>query len=130
MSAIRAERSRLTAAEAQGGDWEIKNPPALAKVLAALKRIQSEFNGAAQVGRVVSMADLIVLGGVVGVEQAARDGGVDVDAPFTPGRTDASQEQTDIESFDALRPRADGFRNFYAGRSSWPRKRRWSTVRR
>ena len=88
-------------------------------MLGALETIQSDHNGAAQGadggGKVVSMADLIVLAGVVGVETAAKDAGVDVEVPFTPGRMDATQEATDVQSFDALRPRADGFRNHYTG---------------
>ncbi len=96
-------------------DWEVNNPPALAKVLQTLERIQSAFNASAQGGKKISMADLIVLAGCAAVEKAAKDGGVPVKVPFTPGRMDASQEQTDAESFEALRPRADGFRNYYTG---------------
>ena len=99
-------------------DWQINNPPVLAKVLGALETIRSDFDGAAQGaagGASVSMADLIVLAGVVGVEQAAKAAGVEMQVPFTPGRMDATQEATDAESFDALRPRADGFRNHYTG---------------
>jgi catalase-peroxidase len=91
-------------------DWEANNPAELAKVLRTLGGIQSEFNGAG--GKQVSLADLIVLGGSAAVEQAARDAGHDIQVPFTPGRTDASQEQTDVESFAVLEPLADGFRNY------------------
>jgi catalase-peroxidase len=92
-------------------DWAVNNPPELAKVLKTLEGIQKEFNAAAG-PRKVSLADLIVLGGVAAVEKAAKDGGHTVQVPFTPGRTDASQEQTDVESFAVLEPDADGFRNF------------------
>jgi catalase-peroxidase len=90
-------------------DWEVNNPAELAKVLRALEGIQREFNGGA---KQVWMADLIVLGGCAAVEQAAKNAGHDVEVPFAPGRTDASQEQTDVESFAALEPAADGFRNY------------------
>ncbi len=93
-------------------DWEVNNPGQLAKVLATLEGIQNEFNNAQQGGKRVSLADLIVLGGSAGVEQAAKNAGHDVNVPFTPGRTDASQEQTDVESFGVLEPGADGFRNY------------------
>jgi catalase-peroxidase len=94
-------------------DWAVNNPPELANVLKTLEGIQKEFNDA-QVGgkKKVSLADLIVLGGCAAVEKAAKDAGRDVSVPFTPGRTDASQEQTDVESFAVLEPDADGFRNF------------------
>ncbi|MCO5948511.1 catalase/peroxidase HPI [Mucilaginibacter flavidus] len=93
-------------------DWEVNNPGQLAKVLGALEGIQNEFNSAQQGGKRVSLADLIVLGGSAGVEQAAKDAGHAVSVPFTPGRTDASQEQTDVESFGVMEPGADGFRNY------------------
>jgi catalase-peroxidase len=93
-------------------DWEVNNPAQLSKVLETLTGIQAEFNGAQQGGKQVSLADLIVLGGSAGVEQAAKNAGLDVKVPFTPGRADASQEQTDVESFDVLEPFADGFRNY------------------
>ncbi len=94
-------------------DWDVNNPPELAKVLKTLERIQKEFNDAQAGGKKkVSLADLIVLGGCAAVEKAAKDGGFDVQVPFTPGRTDASQEQTDVESFAVLEPDADGFRNY------------------
>jgi catalase-peroxidase len=93
-------------------DWEVNNPPELAKVLRTLEGIQQSFN-TSQAGakKRVSLADLIVLGGCAAVEHAARNAGYDVQVPFTPGRTDASQEQTDVESFAVLEPTADGFRN-------------------
>jgi catalase-peroxidase len=92
--------------------WEVNQPAELAKVLAVLAGIQSGFNGAQSGPKRVSLADVIVLAGGVGVERAAKDAGQEVTVPFTPGRTDASQEQTDTESFAALEPRADGFRNY------------------
>ena len=90
-------------------DWEVNNPAELAQVLRTLEGIQREFNGGT---KQVSMADLIVLGGCAAVEQAAKNAGSDVKVPFTPGRTDASQDQTDVESFAVLEPAADGFRNY------------------
>ncbi len=94
-------------------DWAVNNPPELAKVLGTLEGIQKAFNAAG--GRKqVSLADLIVLGGVAAVEKAAKDGGVAVEVPFSPGRTDATQEQTDVEAFDVLEPKADAFRNYLA----------------
>ncbi|MEX0314315.1 MAG: catalase/peroxidase HPI [Allomuricauda sp.] len=92
-------------------DWEVNQPEQLSKVLDTLERIQTEFNST-QSGKEVSIADLIVLGGSVGIEQAAKNAGHDVEVPFTPGRGDASQEQTDEESFAVLEPKADGFRNY------------------
>jgi catalase-peroxidase len=97
--------------EPQNG-WEVNNPDQLAVVLRTLEGIQGAFNGAQAGGKQVSLADLIVLGGAAAVEQAGRDAGVTVEVPFTPGRTDASQDQTDTESFAALEPKADGFRNY------------------
>ncbi|HEY5360639.1 MAG TPA: catalase/peroxidase HPI [Streptosporangiaceae bacterium] len=102
--------------EPQNG-WEVNNPDQLATVLGTLEGIQEAFNAAHSGGRQVSLADLIVLAGGAAVEQAARDAGVAVEVPFTPGRADASQEQTDVESFAALEPAADGFRN-YLGKGS------------
>ncbi len=96
-------------------DWEVNDPAQLRMVLAKLEAVQKEFNGSASGGKKVSLADLIVLGGCAAVEKAAKDAGVDVTVPFTPGRMDALQEQTDVESFAPLEPRADGFRN-YIGR--------------
>jgi catalase-peroxidase len=93
-------------------DWEVNQPAQLAKVLKTLDGIQNAFNSAASGGKRVSMADLIVLAGCAGVEQAAKKAGHDVTVPFTPGRTDASQEQTDVLSFAVLKPAADGFRNY------------------
>ncbi len=93
-------------------DWEVNNPAQLAKVMEILEHIHKEFNSAQSGGKMVSLADLIVLGGCAGIEKAAKDAGHDVSVPFTPGRADASQEQTDAESFAALEPKADGFRNF------------------
>jgi catalase-peroxidase len=93
-------------------DWEVNRPEQLAKVLEALEGIQTEFNRNASGGRKVSIADLIVLAGNVGVEQAAKAAGYEVTVPFTPGRTDASQAQTDVESFAVLEPASDGFRNY------------------
>ena len=94
-------------------DWEANQPAQLAKVLGVLEGIQVDFNSA---GNTVSLADLIVLGGNAGIEKAAADAGQPVNVPFTPGRTDASQEQTDVESFAVLEPAADGFRNFAKGK--------------
>ncbi|WP_410661376.1 catalase/peroxidase HPI [Amycolatopsis sp. lyj-112] len=92
-------------------DWEVNDPQTLAQVLRTLENVQESFNSAQTGGKKVSLADLIVLGGVAAVERAAKDGGHEVTVPFTPGRTDASQEQTDVESFAALEPAIDGFRN-------------------
>jgi catalase-peroxidase len=97
--------------EPQSG-WEVNNPDQLAMVLRTLERIREAFNAAQAGGKKISLADLIVLAGGVGVEQAAKSAGFDVDVPFTPGRADASAEQTDVESFAVLEPRADGFRNY------------------
>ncbi len=93
-------------------DWEVNQPAELAKVLSKLEAIQHEFNGAQAGGKKISLADLIVLGGCAAVEAAAKNGGFEVTVPFTPGRTDASQEQTDVDSFAVLEPVADGFRNY------------------
>jgi catalase-peroxidase len=93
-------------------DWEVNNPSELAKVLESLEEIQNGFNGSQSDGKKVSLADLIVLAGCAAVEQAAKNAGLDVTVPFTPGRTDASQEQTDAESFAVLEPTFDGFRNY------------------
>ena len=99
-------------------DWECNEPAQLEPVLRTLEEIQNEFNSAQSGGKKVSLADLIVLGGCAGVEQAAKNAGHDVIVPFTPGRTDASQEQTDVESFAYLEPAADGFRNYLKTRYS------------
>jgi catalase-peroxidase len=93
-------------------DWEVNNPAELATVLSKLEQVQQDFNGSQSGGKKVSLADLIVLGGCAAVEQAARDAGHDITVPFAPGRTDAAQEQTDVESFAVLEPTADGFRNY------------------
>ena len=93
-------------------DWEVNQPARLAKVLKTLEGIQSAFNSAQSGGKKVSLADLIVLAGCAGVEQAAKNAGHAVTVPFTPGRMDASQEQTDAASFAVLAPKADGFRNY------------------
>jgi catalase-peroxidase len=93
-------------------DWEVNQPAQLQAVLQTLVGIQEAFNGAQSNGKIVSLADLVVLGGCAGVEQAAKDAGYDVTVPFAPGRTDASQEQTDAQSFAVLEPVADGFRNY------------------
>jgi catalase-peroxidase len=101
-------------------DWEVNEPSDLAKVLETLEAIQQDFDGSQPNGTKVSLADLIVLGGCAAVEQAAKNAGHDVTVPFAPGRTDASQEQTDADSFDALEPRADGFRNYVGADAELP----------
>ena len=93
-------------------DWEVNQPAELAKVLQTLEQIQTNFNSSQSGGKKVSLADLIVLGGCAGVESAAKNAGHDVQVPFSPGRTDATQDQTDVESFAVLEPTADGFRNY------------------
>jgi catalase-peroxidase len=108
-----ANGARIRLAPQNG--WDVNNPIELFKVLKALERVQSEFNNSQAGGKRVSLADVIVLGGCAAVEKAAKDAGLDVQVPFAPGRTDASQEQTDVESFAVLEPAADGFRN-YAGK--------------
>src|SRR5262249_30904904 len=97
-------------------DWEVNQPAQLKTVLQKLETIQKEFNTA---GKKVSLADLIVLGGDAAVEKAAKDAGVEVKVPFSPGRMDASQEQTDVASFAPLEPRTDGFRNYISGRTQF-----------
>jgi len=99
-------------------DWEVNQPDQLKTVLQTLKGIQKEFNGAQSGGKMVSLADLIVLGGCAAVEQAAKNAGYDVQVPFTSGRTDASEEQTDVVSFAVLEPAADGFRNYLKAKFS------------
>jgi len=96
-------------------DWEVNEPRQLASVLAKLEAVQQAFNASAGGGKKISLADIIVLGGNAAIEKAAQDGGVDVRVPFMPGRMDASQEQTDVESFAPLEPRADAFRNYVGG---------------
>ena len=93
-------------------DWEVNQPAELAKILETLEAIQKAFNSSQSGGKKVSLADLIVLGGCAAVEEAAKKAGHAVEVPFTPGRTDASQEQTDVKSFAVLEPTADGFRNY------------------
>jgi len=95
-------------------DWPVNDPEALARVLETLEEIQTGFNNEAADGKQVSLADLIVLGGAAAIELAAKNAGQDITVPFTPGRTDATQEQTDVESFAVLEPTADGFRNYFA----------------
>jgi len=101
-------------------DWEVNQPAQLAKVLKTLKGIQKDFNNAQSGGKKTSLADLIVLGGCAGVEQAAKNAGHQITVPFTPGRMDASQEQTDVDSFAVLEPYADGFRNYLKGKYRVP----------
>jgi catalase-peroxidase len=101
-------------------DWKVNQPQQLARVLARLESIQKEFNQSKTDGTKISLADLIVLGGCAAVEQAAKNAGFEVVVPFTPGRTDATQEQTDVESFAVLEPKADGFRNYLKDRYAIP----------
>jgi catalase-peroxidase len=101
-------------------DWEINQPAQLATVLGKLEAIQKEFNASRSGGKKVSLADLIVLGGCAAIEKAAKAAGHDVKVPFTPGRMDASQEQTDVDSFAPLEPVADGFRNYVRGKPRVP----------
>jgi len=114
-----ANGARIRLAPQKG--WEVNNPAELADVLQTLEQIQQDFNGSQSGGKKVSLADLIVLGGCAAVEQAARNAGHDVTVPFAPGRTDATQEQTDVETFSVLEPRTDGFRNYlHAGEKLSP----------
>ena len=99
-------------------DWEVNQPEQLKAVLAALEKIQQEFNSSQKGGKKVSLADLIVLAGAAAIEQAAKNAGQGVSVPFLPGRTDASQEQTDVASFGVLEPKADGFRNYLKAKFS------------
>jgi catalase-peroxidase len=101
-------------------DWEVNNPAELANVLQTLEQIKQAFNLSQSGGKKVSLADLIVLGGCAAVEQAAKNAGHDITVPFAPGRTDASQEQTDVESFAVLEPTADGFRNYLRAGETLP----------
>jgi catalase-peroxidase len=101
-------------------DWEVNEPAELGKALQILERIQQDFNGTQSNGKKVSLADVIVLGGCAAVEQAAKSAGHDIAVPFTPGRTDASQEQTDVESFAVLEPTVDGFRNYVRPGETFP----------
>jgi catalase-peroxidase len=105
-------------------DWAVNEPAALAKVLPALEKVQQDFNGAQTGGTRVSLADVIVLGGCAAVEQAAKDAGYDITVPFAPGRTDASQDQTDVESFAVLEPASDGFRNYLRAGDKLPPEQR------
>ncbi|WP_081830688.1 catalase/peroxidase HPI [Rhodococcus sp. UNC363MFTsu5.1] len=104
-------------------DWESNNPAGLAEVLQTLERIRDDFNGGRSDGKRISLADLIVLAGCAAVEQAAKNAGHDVTVPFSPGRTDAAQEQTDVEAFEVLEPRADGFRNYLRAGEKLPAER-------
>ena len=104
-------------------DWDSNTPTQLAKVLATLESIQKDFNDSARRGKQVSIADLIVLGGCAAIEQAAQDAGESVNVPFTPGRADATQEQTDVEGFSVLEPEADGFRNYQKAAYTVPAER-------
>ena len=113
-----ANGARIRLAPQKG--WEVNQPDQLASVLGVLEGIQGDFNGAQSGGKKVSLADVIVLGGSAAVEQAARNAGHDVEVPFWPGRTDAVQEQTDVESFAVLEPTADGFRNYVGNGSGRP----------
>ncbi|MFZ5720707.1 MAG: catalase/peroxidase HPI [Pseudomonadota bacterium] len=101
-------------------DWEVNEPAKLAKALQALEKVKADFDASAPGGKKISLADLIVLGGCAGIEKAARDAGKSIEVPFIPGRTDASAEQTDAESFEVLEPKADGFRNYLQVRFSVP----------
>jgi catalase-peroxidase len=101
-------------------DWEVNSPAELASVLKTLEQVQQDFNGSQTGGKKVSLADLIVLGGCAAVERAAKNAGHDITVPFTPGRTDASQDQTDVESFSVLEPKADGFRNYLRSGEKMP----------
>ncbi|MCK6613597.1 MAG: catalase/peroxidase HPI [Ignavibacteriaceae bacterium] len=101
-------------------NWAVNNPAQLSKVLAALEKIQAEFNASAKDGKKISLADLIVLAGCAAVEKAAKDGGYNISVPFTPGRTDATQDHTDVNSFGNLEPYADGFRNYLKAPASVP----------
>ena len=105
-------------------DWEVNEPSELANVLQTLEGIQQEFNGSQSGGTKVSLADLIVLGGCAAVEKAAKDAGFDVTVPFAPGRTDASQDQTDVDSFAVLEPKGDGFRNYIRAGDKLPPEQR------
>ena len=98
-------------------DWEVNNPAQLKKVLSVLERLQLEFNNSSKNGKRISLADMIVLAGCAAIEKAAKDGGYQISVPFTPGRMDATQEQTDVESFQYLEPHADGFRNYRSAKA-------------
>ncbi|MEO1595991.1 MAG: catalase/peroxidase HPI [Pseudomonadota bacterium] len=113
-----ANGARVALAPAK--DWAVNSPDELSRVLGELESVQAAFNGAQPGDKRVSLADLIVLGGSVGIEQAAKAAGHDIDVPFTPGRTDATQDQTDVESYALLELRQDGFRNYEAGNAAMP----------
>ena len=113
-----ANGSRIRLAPQQ--DWEVNNPAQLSKVLSSLIKIQQEFNQSQKDGKKISLADLIVLAGNTGIEQASKNAGQEVNVPFTPGRMDASQEQTDVASFEKMEPFADGFRNYMKAKSAVP----------
>ena len=104
-------------------DWAVNDPARLGDVLEALEAIQADFNGSQSSGKRVSLADLIVLGGCAAVEEAAKSAGSEIAVPFSPGRTDAVQEQTDVESFAVLEPTADGFRNYLGNGHARPGRR-------
>jgi catalase-peroxidase len=110
-----ANGARIRLAPQRG--WEVNEPVQLGKVLQKLEIIQEEFNASQSGGKKVSLADLIVLGGAAAIEKAAKDAGHDVKVAFAPGRTDASQDETDVHSFAPLEPKADGFRNYLSGKS-------------
>ena len=101
----------------QQKNWEVNDPDELTKVLQRLEEIQKKFNDSQSGNKKVSLADLIVMGGAAAIEKASKDVGYDVEVPFKPGRADAVQEQTDVNSFDVLEPTADGFRNYYSENS-------------
>ena len=105
-------------------DWDANEPTGLAKVLQTLEKIQQDFNSSQSGATKVSLADVIVLGGCAAVEQAAKNAGIDITVPFAPGRTDASQEQTDVDSFSVLEPTADGFRNYLRAEEKLPAEQR------
>lgn len=98
--------------------WEVNNPPQLQKVIMKLEEVQENFNNSQSGNKRISLADLIVLGGSLGVKKAAKDAGFDIGVPFAPGRTDATQDQTDVEAFEPLEPNADGFRNYARNRDN------------
>lgn len=106
-------------------DWEVNNPEQLAKVINTLEVIQQGFNESQNGNKQVSLADLIVLGGCVAVEKAAEKAGIKVSVPFTPGRVDATDEQTEVESFEWLEPEADGFRNYFNAKHKLPPRKCW-----
>jgi catalase-peroxidase len=110
-------------------DWPVNDPASLARALQTLEEHPDDLQQRASDGKQVSLADLIVLGGAAAIELAAKDAGYEVEVPFTPGRTDATQEQTDVESFAVLEPTADGFRNYLPTVTACRRPRCWWTAR-